>query len=89
MVEAPNLSPIFRDRLSKKCLLGLPEGALLQSNASRGDSTPVFAETIGDKASREELWERLRALGLSGTLFYAFRDAEAYRLSMTMRGRPF
>lgn len=82
-------SPIFDGRLIKRILMVMPEGAFLHSNICRGDGTPAFAETIGDDASKEEAWQRVRKMRLSGTLFYAYRDVEAYRLDMTMRRRPF
>ena len=83
-----DLKPIFGGRLVKRVFDVLPDGSFLHSNCCHDDSTPLVAETIGDKPSRDALWQHLRLLRLSGTKFYVYRDIEAYRLDMTMRRRP-
>ena len=83
-----DLEPIFGGRLVKRVFDVLPDGSFLHSNCCHDDGTPLVAETIGDKPSRDALWEHLRLLRLSSTKFYVYSDLEAYRLDMTMQRRP-
>jgi hypothetical protein len=80
-------APIFRGRLTKKKIRELPEGSFLHSNCLNSDHTPVFAEDIGSKESREDLWNRISHKGLAGTTFSAYRDAGDYRRHLASQTR--
>lgn len=86
--DVSELRPIFGGRLIKRVLVVLPEGSFLHSNCYSREGVPYIAETVGDVASRTELWERIRRRKLGGTKFYVYRDLEAYRLDMTLQDRP-
>lgn len=64
----------------------LPAGMLLQSNRCIGSpNTPAIEVVLGDPETRQELWLRVRSLGLAGTMFYGFCDDRSYRLHMAER----
>jgi hypothetical protein len=79
--------PIYRGPITKKALLNLPEGCFLHSNAFHQDHTPLFAEELGSEESRDEVWNRISAIKLAGTLFSAYRDAGDYRRHWASRTR--
>ena len=76
----------FEGRLTKRVLMTLPVGMLLQSNGCIGSpNTPAIEVMLGDTESRLNLWRRVRSLRLDGTKFYGFADDRSYRLHMAER----
>lgn len=77
--------PLFEGRLTKKHLLGLPEGSFLLSNTLKPDLTPALAEPIPPAHLREHFWEMLSREAIARTKCYVFEDAAAYRAHMAAR----
>lgn len=76
----------FEGRLTKRALMLLQKGMLLQSNCCIGSpNTPAIEVVLGDAESRLNLWLLVRSLGLAGTKFYGFADDRSYRLHMAER----
>lgn len=76
----------FEGRLTKRVLMTLPSGMLLQSNICiGGPNQPALEVVLGDPESRHEVWARVRSLGLAGTKFRGFCEDRTYRLHMAQR----
>lgn len=80
-------APIYRGRITKKALRSLPAGCFLHSSALNRDYTPAFAEELGDAGSRDDVWNRISAMRLSGTMFSGYKDATDYRRHMASQTR--
>ena len=76
----------FEGPLTKRALMALPTGTLLQSNICMGGpNRPALEVVLGEPESRQEVWLRVRLLKLAGTKFRGFRDDRAYRMHMAER----
>jgi hypothetical protein len=71
-------TPMFKGRLTKKALLGFPDGSFLLSNSYSG-LTPKIAEPVPPSQLREAFWDRLSRAGVTGQKCYMFEDASSYR----------
>ncbi|MHA3774471.1 hypothetical protein ACXR0O_23350 [Verrucomicrobiota bacterium sgz303538] len=58
---------VFRQKLTKKFLDALPEGACVVSNLCGGDEE-IFAERVGPPESRETIWKRAVLAGANNRL---------------------
>jgi hypothetical protein len=76
----------FEGPLTKRALIALPTGILLQSNICiGGPNRPALEVVLGDTESRQEVWLTVRLLKLAGTKFRGFGDDRAYRMHMAQR----
>jgi len=76
----------FEGRLTKRVLMSLPAGMLVQSNICIGSpSAPALEVVLGGPESRQEVWLRVRSLGLAGTKFHGFGDDHSYQMHMACR----
>jgi hypothetical protein len=80
-------SPLnFEGPLTKRVLMSLPTGMLLQSNVCRGGlNRPALEVVLEGPEWRQKVWVRVRSLRLSGTKFRGFSDAGSYRMHMAQR----
>ena len=69
-----NNGKIFSGRLSKKQVFALPQGAILITNGTGPGGHPLLMEELGPESTREELWKRIKAVGWSWQLGYAFSE---------------
>lgn len=76
----------FEGPLTKRALMALPTGILLQRNICiGGPNRPALEVVLGDTESRQEIWLTVRLLKLEGTKFRGFGDDRAYRMHMAQR----
>lgn len=76
----------FEERLTKRVLMTLPTGMLLQSNVCLGGpNRPALEVVLEGPESRQEVWLRVRSLRLSGTKFRGFCDDRSYRTHLAQR----
>ena len=80
-----NLEPFFQGRLTKKALMSLPEGILLQSNVGDNPLTPTFEGVLGPLETREALWRKLIELRVDGRTFRGFTTEESYDQDFAQR----
>jgi hypothetical protein len=73
-----SLEPFFRGRLTRKILMILPDGILLQSNVCEDPLTPKFEGHLGPLKTRESTWQQMRELGVDGRLFSGYTTEESY-----------
>ena len=59
---------VIRQKLTKKLLKLLPEGAYLVSNSGDSGREPIFAERLGGAETREAVWRRAQLTGASNRL---------------------
>jgi len=71
--------PIMDGKLTKKFLMGLPEGAWLISNVGDSPYEPVFAETVLPLEEREGQWKRIVAASVSQQMCYVFPSKDDHR----------
>lgn len=71
-----NDRPRMKDptRLTKKCLMELPEGAYLMSGVTDDSGTPLVSQQIPVKSERGSFWKHLRAIRVAGRSFWVFKD---------------
>lgn len=81
-----NFTSEFEGRLTKRVLLKLPTGMLLQSNICfGGPNRPAIEVVLGEPETKQAVWLRVRSLRLAGTKFRGFSDERSYRLHMAQR----
>lgn len=73
-----SLQPFFRGRLTRKILMTLPDGILLQSNVCENPFTPKYEGYLGPIETRDSTWQQMRELGVDGRLFCGYTTAESY-----------
>lgn len=79
-------SPLnFEGSLTKRVLMTLPTGMLLQSNVCLTPNRPALELVLEGPESRQEVWLRVRSLRLSKTKFRGFCDDRSYRLHIAQR----
>jgi len=71
--------PIMDGKLTKKFLMGLPEGVWLISNVGDSPYEPVFAETVLPLEEREGQWKRIVAASVSQQMCYVFPSKDDHR----------
>lgn len=79
---------VYCGRLTKRALMGFPEGAFLMSNVTDGIGAPLVARVLPPPAIRNLFWRELRQLGADGRLARVFATAEDYRLFLMMNPVP-
>ncbi len=73
-----SIEALFRDKLTKKFFMQLPEGLYLVSNLHRTRFQSMFAEEIATLVNREKQWKRIVAVGVSQKLCHVFKTKKDY-----------
>jgi hypothetical protein len=73
-----SFQPFFKGRLTRKILMSLPTGILLQSNVGHSPFSPTFEGYLGPIETRESTWQQMKELGVDGRLFYGYTTEESY-----------
>ncbi len=69
---------LFREKLTKKFFMRLPEGLYLASNIHDNRFQSKFEEVITSLDQREEQWKRIVSAGASQKLCCVFKTKENY-----------
>lgn len=72
-------------RLTKKFLMGLPEGLYLVSNMILGPDKSIFSEKVAPLSEREEQWKRIAKVGADQRLCYVYRTEDDYQAHLKER----
>ena len=78
-------SPIYRQKLTKRFFMSLPEGMYLSSNTYMYRGRPRFSEEVSPPSEREQQWQRILIAGANGRLCNVFAseaDFCAYNSSL-------
>ena len=65
-------------KLTKKFLMGLPEGGYIVSNVFSKYNMPCFAEKVSSIANREKQWKEIVAAQANQLLCHVFKDEEQF-----------
>jgi len=71
---------LYRENLTKKFLMQLPEGLYLVSNTHEKRFQSRFAEEIAGLDQRKHQWKKIVAAGVSQTLCYVFKTKKDYEI---------
>lgn len=71
---------LYREKLTKKFFMQLPEGLYLASNVHYNRFQSVFEERIAVLDRREEQWKRIVSAGASQKLGCVFKTKEDYEI---------
>lgn len=81
-------TPLFHGSLTKRVLLGLPEGAFVMSGVTDDSGAPLFARTLPPVSAREQLWGSLKASGVAQRECYVFASARDYSVFLASNPVP-
>jgi hypothetical protein len=70
--------PITREKLTKRFLMGLPEGVYLVSNLFIQKDKPEFAENVSLQNERDEQWKRIVEARVNQRLCDVFKTKEDF-----------
>jgi len=71
---------LYREKLTKKFLMQLPEGLYLVSNTHENRFQSKFAEEIAAFDQKGNQWKKIVAAGVSQTLCYVFKTKKDYEI---------
>lgn len=71
---------LYRDKLTKKFFMQLPEGLYLVSNTHENRFQSKFAEEIAAFDQKRNQWKKIVAAGVSQTLCYVFKTKKDYEI---------
>ena len=78
-IDDSRLQPFFfRGRLTRKILMSLPTGILLQSNVFDSPLSPIFEGYLGPMETRDSTWQQMKELKVEGRLFCGYTTEESY-----------
>lgn len=70
---------LMREKLTKKFLMGLPEGLYLVSNTGWSPEEPEFIEKVSPLSKRDEQWKRIIEAHVDQRLCNVFRTKKDYQ----------
>ena len=76
-------NPSIAGKLSKRFLLGLPEGVYLVSNVMDAPGQPIFAQTVVPVSQRLAQWQAIVDAGVNHRLCHVFKHPADY-LTMSL-----
>jgi hypothetical protein len=76
---------LFKDKLTKKFFMQLPEGLYLASNLYESTYESTFAEEIASLGEREQQWIRIVKARVSQRLCRVFKNEEHHLLWLVIR----
>ena len=71
---------LYRDKLTKKFFMQLPEGLYLVSNTHENRFQSKFAEEIAAFDQKRNQWKKIVAAGVSQALCYVFKTKKDYEV---------
>ena len=69
---------IFREKLTKKFLMGLSTNTYLVSNIGNTIDQPVYKGRVVAESKREDQWNELKEVGANGRLCNVFQNKADY-----------
>ena len=70
----------YRQRLTKRFFMSLPEGLYISSNTYIHQGHPRFSEPVSPPSKREQQWQRILFAGVNGRLCNVFAsEADFYK----------
>jgi hypothetical protein len=74
-----NDAPLKDERLSKRLLMGLPDGVFLVSGVGESPWEPTFAEDVAPVNQREEQWKRILQARVNHRNCTVFKSRSDYK----------
>ena len=73
---------IAHEQMTKRFLMGLPEGVFIESDVRdiNSEFCPELAEPVAKMDAREDQWKRIKAKELNSRMFAVFASEDDYRL---------
>lgn len=85
VIEMEQYKVLFKDTLTKKFFMQLPEGLYLASNLSESTFKSCFSEKIASLDKREQQWERIVKARVSRRLCRVFKNQQHYKMWLLVK----
>jgi hypothetical protein len=72
-------APLKDEKLSKRLLMGLPNGVFIVSGIGESPWEPTFAEDAAPIDQREEQWQRIVQARVNHRMCMVFKDRSDYK----------